>query len=341
MKNVGKLAIAFNGGKESLVVLHMHLSLPIVRSNIIVFRVQDAPSKENRRQEFPEILDYISMLEKSWGFETEIYTDMKLAIVDLKSQGCDRFILGNRRSDPHSSHLEYETVTDEDWPIAIRVFPLLNWSYSEVWKYIRRNALPVCKLYETGYTSIGHVGNTFPNHSLMSVNENRCVYRHAETLVDESTERHGRIKSSLPLKSTGTVVRGNGNGKKLGFATANLNLIEPSNEIQQMTDGVYYGTCSIRTDDKSRSLYTMVMSIGTNPSVEILNTPNANKTYEVHIIEKTLPDFYGEVMDLTIVGYIRPMFKYTDMPSLISAIQTDVFIAKQTTLRILHMALTN
>jgi phosphoadenosine phosphosulfate reductase len=37
----------------------------------------------------------------------------------------------------------------------IMIAPILNWTFSDVWKFIRRNNLPYCKLYDEGFYRIG------------------------------------------------------------------------------------------------------------------------------------------------------------------------------------------
>lgn len=331
MENEEKIAVAFNGGKESLVVLHIYLFGPTPRSNLCIFRVQ-----HSNGHEFPEILRYITEMEQRWNFKTLVYDDMISAIEDLKKKGCVKFALGNRMTDPNSSKLQYETPTDEGWPSAIRVFPILTWSYKHVWAYINENELPVCSLYENGYTSIGRVGNTFPNNELFV--RDTCKYLHARELKDESSERSGRIKCNLPIKFSGTVVRGHGNGKKLGFATANLKL-HPGLDAN-LQDGVYYGTCSRIEQETGHPITAyMVMSVGSNPSVEILGTDGLEKTYEVHIIkpssfnssdleDRLWPDFYSTELHVFVTGFIRSMSKYNSLISLIEAIETDIAVLR-------------
>lgn len=41
--------------------------------------------------------------------------------------------MGTRRTDPHSEFLEHFSPTDGDWPRIMRVNPLLDWRYAEIW----------------------------------------------------------------------------------------------------------------------------------------------------------------------------------------------------------------
>lgn len=82
------------------------------------------------------------------------------------------------------------TETDGNWPRVMRVFPLLDWSYANIWAAIIELKIPVCELYNVGYTSLGCIHDTLPNPILRYGD----VYRPAWELEDESMERAGRVK---------------------------------------------------------------------------------------------------------------------------------------------------
>lgn len=316
-------AISFNGGKESLVVLHKYM-----RETKIIFRI-------DKGDEFREINDYVEYISELYGIKVITFDNMKSGITKLKEEyNVKIVIMGCRRSDPGCTDLKEMQITDSDWPQVMRHNPLLDWSYADVWNYISNNKLPVCSLYEKGYTSIGNKSNTFPNYTLFNADGS---YLHAKTLKDESLERIGRIKCSIGegcFWIGGTVVHGKGMGKGLGFPTANLNssyaLISLSaydraiksnyelDKTHKLDEGVYYGYCYLSLSSEE---YKMVMSCGTNPQF-------GDKSLEVHILKEFDEDFYGAELQVKVVGFIRKMLKFDGIDSLKEAIAKDIRIAR-------------
>lgn len=41
--------------------------------------------------------------------------------------------VGTRRTDPHGASLSHFDPTDNGWPAVMRVHPVINWHYAEIW----------------------------------------------------------------------------------------------------------------------------------------------------------------------------------------------------------------
>uniref|UniRef100_K7G6Y5 Riboflavin kinase n=1 Tax=Pelodiscus sinensis TaxID=13735 RepID=K7G6Y5_PELSI len=87
-----------------------------------------------------------------------------------------------------------------------------------------------------------------------------------------------------------------------------------------ISTGIYYGWACVGNGD----VHKMVLSIGWNPYYK-----NVKKSVETHIIHIFKEDFYGEILSIVIVGYIRPEKNFDSLDALISAIQDDIEEAKR------------
>jgi FAD synthetase len=60
---------------------------------------------------------------------------MKAAFADyLKDTPSVKAILvGTRRTDPHGEHLKHFDPTDSGWPKFVRVHPVIDWHYVDIW----------------------------------------------------------------------------------------------------------------------------------------------------------------------------------------------------------------
>ncbi|XP_006626942.1 riboflavin kinase [Lepisosteus oculatus] len=121
---------------------------------------------------------------------------------------------------------------------------------------------------------------------------------------------------NLPYFCRGEVIRGFGRGsKELGIPTANFPDSVVDNLPADICTGIYYGWACVGNGD----VHKMVMSIGWNPYYK-----NTKKSMEAHIIHTYKEDFYGEMLSIVIVGYIRPEKSFDSLDALIAAIHSDI-----------------
>jgi len=185
-----KIGICFNGGKDSTVVLdlvHRFKKISKISTPIHPFFLDN-------NSNFAEVREFVKMSQEIWGTEVEILhgDDLRIGFQRLiEDNSMNSFFLGQRSTDPKSNSLTPFSPTTKPWPEAMRILPILNWSYTDVWTYIDTLQIPTCTLYSKGYSSIGTIKDTKPNESLCLKNGS---YLHARLLGDPSKERAGRDK---------------------------------------------------------------------------------------------------------------------------------------------------
>ncbi|KAI8852264.1 hypothetical protein BC829DRAFT_373826 [Chytridium lagenaria] len=195
-------AVSFNGGKDCTVLLHMLARYvqefgPKDQNGKPIKKSLEMPAMYIACQDaFPEVEAFVKDQVESYGLKlTRIEAGMKDGLQIFLDQNPDikAILIGTRRTDPYSSHLSSFTETDNGWPSVMRVHPILDWDYPDVWNYLLATNHPYCSLYDRGYTSLGGIQNTLPNPALKN-DKSPHGYDPAYLLKDGSTERDGRVK---------------------------------------------------------------------------------------------------------------------------------------------------
>jgi len=70
-------------------------------------------------------------------------------------KGLDAWMTGLRREQAVTRADVRRIELDEDHGNIIKINPLVDWSYDDVWDYIRRKSVPYNRLHKQGYPSIG------------------------------------------------------------------------------------------------------------------------------------------------------------------------------------------
>ncbi|XP_034249621.1 FAD synthase-like isoform X2 [Thrips palmi] len=149
-----ELVLCFNGGKDATVLLH--LACAVIRHHhpehaakpLHAFWVQSA-------EPFPEVREFVSRMVEQYNLHLdEVPGPIKVGLrtylggkPEVKAA-----LIGVRRTDPYSSKLSAFQETDLGWPAVMRVSPILEWRYADVWTFLRELHLPYCSLYDQGPT---------------------------------------------------------------------------------------------------------------------------------------------------------------------------------------------
>jgi len=120
--------------------------------------------------------------------------------------------------------------------------------------------------------------------------------------------------SNDPLHIKGVVIRGAGDGKKLGLPTANIKLTKPL----ALVHGVY--TCEVAIDGKT---YQGVLHHG--PRLVFGET---KPQFEVHIFAFN-KNIYGKKIEVMVKNFIRPTRQFSSKKALIKQMRNDCIIAKK------------
>jgi FAD synthetase len=125
-----EISLSYNGGKDCLVLLILILAcLPAPTSALQAVYIAPPDS-------FPEVEDFVASSAAQYHLDLARYAlAMRPA---LKAYLGDRtavkaIFIGTRRTDPHGELLTHFHPTDKDWPQFMRVNPMIDWHYAEIW----------------------------------------------------------------------------------------------------------------------------------------------------------------------------------------------------------------
>ena len=202
-----ELCISFNGGKDCCVVMFLFYKIALATGFIT-----SKGSSSNKHQfnvlimklnkSFKELDDFVDQIFQSYYTSRDI-NKILLEKPGIKLKKCLELfkeeypnilsvLMGTRRTDnQYVAKLNDFQETDPDWPRFIRVNPVLDWNYSEIWYFLKRFNVPYCSLYDNGYTSLGDMANTIKNESLFD--KQLGIYKPAYRLDNDYKERNSRI----------------------------------------------------------------------------------------------------------------------------------------------------
>ncbi|XP_041367426.1 FAD synthase-like [Gigantopelta aegis] len=191
-----EVCVGFNGGKDCTVLLHLFHA--VARRKFPDYKDKLKALYIRSKLPFPEVEKFIQLSRDRYNLEMLHFNGrIRNCLGELQQQHpvIKAVVMGTRQTDPFSSGLTSFTMTDSDWPQFMRVNPILDWTYHDIWHFLRSFSLPYCSLYDRGYTSLGSMNNTHPNPTLQYIDKRGIVcYKPAYQLEDSSKERDGRNK---------------------------------------------------------------------------------------------------------------------------------------------------
>ena len=157
------LSLSYNGGKDCLVLLVLILAcLPgwaarppppasdIAAADALAAATSDSPPPSTAvapgrplqaiyivsNHPFAEVEEFVEQSAQQYHIDLKRYAlPMRPALeAYLEDRPAVKAVfLGTRRTDPHGEFLTHFDPTDEGWPQFMRVHPVIDWHYVEIW----------------------------------------------------------------------------------------------------------------------------------------------------------------------------------------------------------------
>jgi FAD synthetase len=133
MSRFDALALSFNGGKDCLVLLLLYI--------YVLHHTYPSPRRiptcfVTPPQTFLEVDDFVTECSSRYHLDVKrMALPMKLAFTQYLQDNSHvkAILVGTRRTDPHGELLTHFDPTDHGWPAFMRVHPVIDWHYWEIW----------------------------------------------------------------------------------------------------------------------------------------------------------------------------------------------------------------
>jgi len=122
------------------------------------------------------------------------------------------------------------------------------------------------------------------------------------------------MNNTLPVILSGTVAQFKGNGRRLGYPTANLAI------MADLADGVYFGFADLADWPD----WPALVFIGTPTTVG-----DTGRRVEAHLLDIPDKDYYGQSLSVSVRHYYRANKTFDNMAQLLGAMRADEAAARQ------------
>ena len=167
--------------------------------------------------------------------------------------------------------------------------------------WLARHAVPVCVVEPV----------TDPQLQIYASSRIRVALETGD--LETATQALGK-----PWLIEGIVKHGDARGRILGFPTANIAL----GSYLRPAAGVYAVQVQQLNRINPDSWMAGVANIGTRPTVR-----GKDLRLEVHLFDRS-DDFYGQILTVALIRYLRPETKFADLEALITQITADCEMAR-------------
>jgi phosphoadenosine phosphosulfate reductase len=203
--------LAFSGGKDSQVIYELCKMAEVKFRPVMQVTTIDPPELMRFvRNKYPEViferpdLNFYKLIIKYQSLPTMM---RRFCCKELKEQsgGNTVTIIGIRKAESnkrakrneleisghkYSNSLDQFNIDNKDQILCINgkdkilLSPIINWTNSDVWNFIRNRKMEYCELYDQGYTRIGCM--FCPNCTVKSKQRDRRNYPRVEALIKKS-----------------------------------------------------------------------------------------------------------------------------------------------------------
>lgn len=155
MNSLEEISLSYNGGKDCLVLLVLLLASLATHPKLSSF---PNPKKHPRALQtvyiisphpFPEVTSFVATSITTYKLDLARYDlPMKEGFRRYLEEKKDvkAILVGTRRTDPHGGSLTHFDKTDHGWPGFMRVHPVIDWHYGEIWG-VSSPVLFLCPLF--------------------------------------------------------------------------------------------------------------------------------------------------------------------------------------------------